>query len=91
MRIGIEFAEELLPLGDVIHTYALHRTRSRLVGADLSRDHVLSCLRKFGAEYHANMAALGHVVAYRDQYGLVFVESAICVDELPDFMTEFAA
>jgi hypothetical protein len=64
----------LLPDKDSIHTF--RQAGGTLLGADWDRKDLIKALNKYDAEVTGeNAQALGHGMAFRDEYGYLFIET----------------
>lgn len=72
VRVPTEQAIEMLPDGEMIHTF--RQTPLCLVGADWTRQQVMAAIATFGAEFSGPAAtAAKHGLVLKDETGYVFI------------------
>lgn len=70
-----EEAIAMLPERESVHTFR-NPAPSVLVGADWGREEIIKAINKYDVELTGKEAsAMGHGMAFQDEYGWVFVET----------------
>ena len=72
--ITISQAESMLPDGDTIHSF--RQSGTMLIGADLSREHILELIATFKVELSGPTAtSMKHGMVLEDNVGLLFIQT----------------
>lgn len=74
VKLTKEQVLSILPDGENIHTF--RQAGNSLIGADWEREEILKALEKYDFELSGEVATrMRHGIAFRDEYGWVFVHT----------------